>query len=41
VPSDVVCARLVFGTANDAPYVKDGIDRAVVHGEAAAVNPAG
>ena len=31
----------VFGTANDAPYVKDGIDRAVVHGEAAAVNPAG
>ena len=31
----------VFGTANDAPYVKDGIDRAVVHGEAAAVSPAG
>ena len=31
----------VFGTANEAPYVKDGIDRAVVHGEAAAVNPAG
>jgi len=31
----------VFGTANDAPYVEDGIDRAVVHGEAAAVNPAG
>jgi hypothetical protein len=31
----------VFGTANDAPYGKDGIDRAVVHGEAAAVNPAG
>jgi hypothetical protein len=31
----------VFGTANDTPYVKDGIDRAVVHGDQAAVNPAG
>ncbi len=31
----------VFGTANDTPYVKDGIDRAVVHGDAAAVNPDG
>src|SRR6266511_3784638 len=29
----------IFGTANDSPYVKDGIDRYVVHGEAAAVNP--
>jgi hypothetical protein len=31
----------VFGSANDAPYVKDGIDRAVVHGDTAAVNPSG
>src|SRR5215469_1767947 len=31
----------VFGTQNDAKYVKDGIDRAVVHGEAEAVNPDG
>src|ERR1700761_3657766 len=31
----------VFGSANETPYVKDGIDRAVVHGEASAVNPAG
>ena len=23
----------VFGSPNDTPYVKDGIDRAVVHGE--------
>ena len=30
-----------FGTANDTPYAKDGIDRAVVHGDAAAVNPDG
>ena len=30
-----------FGTANDAPYAKDGIDRAVVHGDEAAVNPDG
>jgi hypothetical protein len=27
------------GTANRTPYVKDGIDRHIVHGEAAAVNP--
>ena len=31
----------VFGSANDTPYVKDGIDRAVVHGDAAAVDPGG
>jgi hypothetical protein len=31
----------VFGSSNEAKYVKDGIDRAVVHGEAAAVNPDG
>ncbi|MFL6142953.1 MAG: MGH1-like glycoside hydrolase domain-containing protein [Labedaea sp.] len=31
----------VFGSANDSPYVKDGIDRAVVHGETAAVDPSG
>jgi hypothetical protein len=31
----------VFGSPNEAPYVKDGIDRYVVHGEAGAVNPAG
>jgi hypothetical protein len=31
----------VFGSPNDAPYVKDGIDRAVVHGETAAVDPGG
>lgn len=31
----------VFGSANVTPYVKDGIDRAVVHGETTAVNPAG
>jgi mannosylglycerate hydrolase MGH1-like protein len=30
----------VFGSANDEPFVKDGIDRAVVHGDVAAVNPA-
>ncbi|MFD0289394.1 MGH1-like glycoside hydrolase domain-containing protein [Streptomyces lutosisoli] len=29
----------VFGSANPSPYVKDGIDRCVVHGESAAVNP--
>ena len=32
-------ARL-FGSANASPYVKDGIHNFVVHGEAAAVNPA-
>ena len=31
----------VFGSANDTPYVKDGIDRAVVHGETTAVDPGG
>ena len=30
-----------FGIPNDEPYVKDGIDRAVVHGETTAVNPDG
>ncbi len=30
-----------FGIPNDERYVKDGIDRAVVHGEVDAVNPAG
>ena len=30
-----------FGIPNDEPYVKDGIDRAVVHGETDAVNPDG
>jgi hypothetical protein len=29
----------VFGSANETRYVKDGIDRAVVHGDAAAVDP--
>jgi hypothetical protein len=29
----------VFGSANGSPYVKDGIDRYVVHGETGAVNP--
>src|SRR5215467_5764451 len=31
----------VFGTPNESPYVKDGIDRAVVGGDASAVNPDG
>ena len=31
----------IFGSPNDSPYVKDGIDRYVVHGETGAVNPAG
>jgi hypothetical protein len=31
----------VFGSANETPYVKDGIDRAVVHGDTSAVNPDG
>jgi hypothetical protein len=31
----------LFGTPNETPYVKDGIDRAVVHGEAGAVDPGG
>jgi hypothetical protein len=33
-------ARL-YGAANATPYVKDGINAAVVHGRAEAVNPAG
>ncbi|MFS8979873.1 glucosidase [Cupriavidus necator] len=32
-------ARL-FGTGNASPYTKDGIDKFIVHGDAAAVNPA-
>jgi hypothetical protein len=31
----------IFGSPNDTPYVKDGIDRYVVHGDMAAVNSAG
>jgi hypothetical protein len=31
----------IFGSPNDTPYVKDGIDRYVVRGDANAVNPAG
>src|SRR5215469_8220979 len=31
----------VFGSPNDMPFVKDGIDRAVVGGDASAVNPNG
>lgn len=30
----------LFGTANTSPYVKDGIHNFIVHGDAAAVNPA-
>ena len=30
-----------FGSPNETPYVKDGIDRAVVGGDASAVNPDG
>jgi len=29
----------IFGSRNTTPYVKDGIDRRVVHGDTAAVNP--
>jgi hypothetical protein len=31
----------VFGGENTSPWVKDGIGRAVVHGDSSAVNPAG
>ena len=31
----------VFGSPNDSPYVKDGIERAVVHGENGKVNTGG
>jgi hypothetical protein len=30
----------LFGTPNETPYVKDGVERRVVHGEIGAVNPA-
>jgi hypothetical protein len=30
----------LYGVPNAQPYVKDGIDRAIVHGESGAVNPA-
>ncbi len=33
--------ELIFGVPNAAPYVKDGIDRYVVHGEQTAVDPSG
>ena len=32
-------AERLFGTENDSPYVKDGIGRYVVEGDAGAVNP--
>ena len=31
----------IFAAPNDSPYVKDGIDRAVVHGETTAIDPGG
>jgi len=31
--------QALYGVGNAQPYVKDGIDRAIVHGEAGAVNP--
>jgi hypothetical protein len=31
----------IFGSPNDSPFVKDGIDRYVVHGDENAINPAG
>jgi Mannosylglycerate hydrolase MGH1-like glycoside hydrolase domain len=34
-------AERIFGTPNRTPYVKDAIDRFVVHGQRDAVNPAG
>jgi hypothetical protein len=33
------CER-IFGTRNETPYVKDGIERTVVHAQQGAVNPA-
>ncbi|GLW90058.1 glucosidase [Actinokineospora globicatena] len=33
--------KRVFGSANATPYVKDGIDRAVVRGDSSAVDPSG
>ncbi|HTZ42984.1 MAG TPA: hypothetical protein VMB79_03915 [Jatrophihabitans sp.] len=45
VPALVTCNETnnerMFGSANDTRYVKDGIDRAVVHDDAEAVDPAG
>ena len=32
-------AQRLFGAANPSPYVKDGIDNFIVHGEKGAVNP--
>ena len=32
-------AQRLFGVANSSPYVKDGINNFIVHGDAAAVNP--
>jgi hypothetical protein len=34
-------AEALFGSPNRSPYPKDGIDRAVVHGNLSATNPAG
>ena len=33
--------ELIFSSPNDEPYVKDGIERAVIHGDGSAVNPDG
>jgi len=33
--------ELVFNSPNDEPFVKDGVERAVIHGESSAVNPEG
>ena len=33
--------RALFGVENRTPFVKDGIDRYIVHGDSTAVNPAG
>ncbi len=38
--NDTNCERL-YGTPSATPYVKDAFDRYLVHGEKAAVNPAG
>ena len=32
--------QLLFGTENDAPFVKDGINNFIIHGQIDAVNPA-
>ncbi|HEY0805864.1 MAG TPA: glucosidase, partial [Pseudonocardiaceae bacterium] len=31
----------VFGSANKSPFVKDGVERAIVHGDGSAVDPSG